>query len=265
MKSSVPSNNRVITLLTDFGYTDPFVGQMKGVILSINPHVNLIDITHDIEQHDIERAAFILWNSYKYFPSGTIHIAVVDPGVGTRRKAIVAEIENHYFLFPDNGIISYLIKNFEFRAFQIENTKYILNPKSPTFQGRDLFASAAAWLSKDEPIERFGREIKKLSKIPIREPRVFRDARRFGIIGDVIYIDRFGNAITNIKISSEKPKEIIINGKSLFLVKSYKEGKDKPSALINSDGYLEIFIYKGNVSKLLKIKKNTKVEVLLNG
>lgn len=265
MKSSERSSNKIITLLTDFGYSDTFVGQMKGVILSINPKVTIVDVTHDIRNHDIEEASFLLWSSYKYFPSGTIHIAVVDPGVGSKRKALLAEIDDHFFLFPDNGIISYVLKDKKFRAFIIENKKYILKQNSPTFQGRDLFAPASAWLSKNTPIENFGKEIKKLLTFPIKEPKISKDKGGIKITGNVIHIDKFGNAITNIKISKEKPKEVIVQGMSLPVVSCYSEGEKNPSVLINSDNFLEIFLYKGDVSKTLNINKKTIIEVLIDG
>lgn len=265
MTSSVLSSNRIITLLTDFGYSDSFVGQMKGVILSINPQVNIVDITHDIRNHEIEEASFLLWSSYKYFPSGTIHIAVVDPGVGSKRKAVVAEIDEHYFLFPDNGLISYVLKDKTFKAYKIENRKYILRQKSPTFQGRDLFAPAAAWLSKEVPIENFGEEIKKLKTLPIKEPKVIRDKNGLKIIGNVIHIDKFGNVITNINLSGKKPKEVIVQGISLPVVSFYSQGGNSPAALVNSDNLLEIFLYKGDASKILNINKETMIEVLIDG
>ncbi len=265
MTSSVLSSNKVITLLTDFGYLDPFVGQMKGVILSINPYITIVDITHDIKSHDIEEASFVLWNSYKYFPPGTIHIAVVDPGVGSKRKAVIAEIDKHYFLFPDNGLISYLIKDKKFKAFCIENKRYMLRQNSPTFQGRDLFAPSAAWLSKGESIENFGKEIKKLITFTVEEPKIIKNKKVLKIIGKVIHIDKFGNAITNIKISSEKPQEVKIQGISLPIVRFYNEGGEKPAALVNSDDFIEIFLYKGNAAKALNIDKNSIVEVLIDG
>lgn len=265
MTSSVLSNNRTITLLTDFGYSDSFIGQMKGVILSINPQVNIVDITHDIRNHDIEEASFLLWSSYKYFPSGTIHIAVVDPGVGSKRKAVVAEIDEHYFLFPDNGLISYVLRDKSFKAYRIENKKYILKRESPTFQGRDLFAPAAAWLSKDVPIENFGEEIKKLNTLPIKEPKVIRDKDGLKIIGHVMHIDKFGNVITNINLSRKKPKGLIVQGISLPIVRYYSQGGNRPSALVNSDDFIEIFVYKGSASKALNINKNSIIEVLIDG
>lgn len=265
MTSSVLSSNRIITLLTDFGYSDTFVGQMKGVILSINPHVTIIDITHDVKSHDIEEASFLLWSSYRYFPSGTIHIAVVDPGVGSKRRAVLAEIDGNYFLFPDNGLISYVLKGKSFKAYEIENSKYILKQKSPTFQGRDVFAPASAWLSKDIPIENFGKRIKKLKTFTVKEPKVIKDKDGLKIIGNVIHIDKFGNLITNINPQGKKVKGVIANGISLPILKFYSQGDDRPAALINSDDLIEIFLYKGSASKALAIDKNSTIEVLIDG
>ncbi len=259
------SQTKIITLLTDFGYSDPFVGQMKGVILSINPSVKIVDITHNIERHNIEEAAYVLYSSYKYFPSGTIHVAVVDPEVGSKRKAIVAQIDDHYFLSPDNGTISYLIRDNNFKAFEIENLKYLLKKKSPTFQGRDLFAPAAALLSKGIRIEDFGKALIEVKKFSIPEPIIVKEREALKILGQVVHIDQFGNLITNIRIEKGKPTKAILKGLSLPFVNFYSEAANKPAALINSDDLVEIFLYKGNASETLSIKKGTPVEVYING
>ena len=265
MTLSELSSNRIITLLTDFGYKDSFVGQMKGVMLSINPQVTIVDITHDIKNHDIEEASLLLWSNYRYFPKGTIHTAVVDPGVGSERKAVVAEIDNHYFLFPDNGLISYVLKDKSFKAFKIKNKKYILKQKSTTFQGRDVFAPAASWLSKGVRIENFGKEIKNLITFPLKEPKLIKDKERPKFIGHVIHIDKFGNAISNVSIFREKPKEVVVQGISLPVVNFYVEGGNSPAAVVNSDNLVEIFLYKGDASKVLNINKGTVIEVLIDG
>lgn len=266
MTLSEASNIRVITLLTDFGYKDSFVGQMKGAILSVNPEVKIVDITHDIESHDIEEASYVLSNSYKYFPQRTIHVAVVDPGVGSKRKAVIVEFDNHYFVCPDNGILTYVLSRGKFRAFEIENQKYILRLNSPTFQGRDVFAPAAAWLSKGVQIENFGRQIKKLKTLRIPQYEVVIENKRITKIkGKIILIDKFGNAITNIKAFGTNIKSLRINNLNLKVVNCYSESKTVPAAVINSDGYVEIFQYKGNAANLLKLKKKMKVEVTLDG
>lgn len=252
---------RIITLTTDFGYKDPFVGQMKGVILSINPEVQIVDITHDVASHSIEDAARLIWQSFKYFPQGTIHVVVVDPGVGSKRKALAVEAFNHYFLAPDNGVLTFILKKSIFKAFSIENKKYILRKDSPTFQGRDLFSAAAAWLSRGVKIEDFGKKIKKPVLIGIDE--AIKSANK--IIGKVVYIDKFGNAITNIELLKEKVKEVKFRDLTLPFVKFYEECKNSPAATLNSDGYVEIFFYRSSAAELLNIKRGETIEVLING
>jgi S-adenosylmethionine hydrolase len=261
MNSSEASKNRIITLITDFGYRDPFVGQMKGVILKINPYVKIIDITHDITSHDIEEASFILWESFKYFPEETIHLIVVDPQVGSKRKALIVKSQNHYFVAPDNGVLSHVIKEQSFTAFSIEEKKYILKKHSPTFQGRDIFAPVSAWLSKGIPIEKFGKPFYEPFMIDIPLPEKTKNK----IVGKIIYIDKFGNAITNIKASKKQIKHIKIAGLKLPIVNYYAESPQNPAALINSNGFVEIFIYKGNAAGFLNLKKGMNVEAIIYG
>lgn len=267
MSSLEASSSKIITLTTDFGYRDPFVGQMKGVILSIAPKAKIVDITHDIESHNIEDAAFIIYQSYKYFPAGTVHVVVVDPGVGSQRRAIVVEAQGHYFLCPDNGILSFIISQSSFSAFKIENKKYILKPDSPTFQGRDYFASAAAWILKGIPIEELGEQVFNPIVFDLGEPMRVQDKEKgkTKIIGKIIYIDKFGNCITNIRMDNLKVLKVRVKDIELSFVKCYSEAEKAPSALINSDGLLEIFIYMGNASKELGIEKNETIEVLIDG
>jgi S-adenosylmethionine hydrolase len=278
--------NRIITLTTDFGYKDPFVGEMKGVILSINPSVTIVDITHAIEPHNIEEGAFIIGSSYKYFPSETIHIAVVDPGVGSERRPIIVEADNHYFVGPDNGIFSYVVscssnvkvihiteatpqkiwRFFGNHALKGVFTRGTLSPlwviDSPTFQGRDIFAPVAAWLSKGIALEAFGHEIDDFRTFEVNLP-VVEDNR---ISGEVIYIDRFGNAITNIKKSDlqgfGEKFSIQIKGEIIRIVKNYSQAPDNSLyCLINSSGYLEFFVNMGSASRLFDINKGEKVVV----
>lgn len=260
MKSLEASSSKIITILTDFGLKDPFVGQMKGVILGINPHVKIVDITHEIEPQEVEDAAFVLYESFKYFPEGSIHIAVVDPEVGSQRKALIVKSQEHYFVAPDNGILSYVLKE-PFYAVSIENERYFLR-KSPTFQGRDVFAPAAAWLSKGIEITEFGS--------PAKDIKIFKtllDTKEFDdkIVGKIVYIDRFGNAITNIKPGDKKIRQIKVKGLTLPVVNFYSQHPHKPAALINSDGFVEIFIYMGNAKEALNLEKKQTVEVFLDG
>ncbi len=260
MKSSAASKNRIITLLTDFGYHDPFVGQMKGVILKINKNVKIVDITHGIQPQAVEDAAFVLWQSFKYFPEGSIHLSIVDPGVGSQRKALMVKAQGHYFIAPDNGILSYVIKK-PFVCISIENPKYFLQKESSTFHGRDIFAPVAAWLSKGVPISEFGKPLKKLFLLEDLNPVILNNK----IVGKIVYIDIFGNAITNIKPEGRKIKKIIVGGTILPIVSFYSQSPNKPAALINSDGFIEIFIYMGNAAKTIGLQKKQIVEALLDG
>jgi len=261
MISLEASETKIITLITDFGYKDPFVGQMKGVILSINPDVRIVDITHNITSHDIEEAAFVLFESFQYFPEGSIHMVIVDPGVGSKRRALIVSADGHYFIAPDNGLLSYIIKDRAFKAFCLENERYILKKESPTFQGRDVFAPASAWLSKGVPVHDFGNEV--IDPIVLDTLTTRLDKSR--IIGKIVYIDKFGNAITNIKVKAEKIKKVKVKQLILPVVSCYAHSENNPAALINSNGFIEIFIYKNNAAQLLNLKRDDTVEVLLNG
>lgn len=265
MNLSEASKSKIITLTTDFGYRDPFVGQMKGVILSIVPDAKIVDITHEVESHRIEDGAFILYQSYKYFPEGTVHIVVVDPGVGSERRALAVEARGHFFLCPDNGILSYILSQSSFRAFKIENKNYILKPNSPTFQGRDIFASAAAWLLRGVPINELGEEIRDPITFKVEEPVEIRDGGERKIIGKIIYIDKFGNCTSNIQVENLKIKRVFLRGLEIPLVRFYSEAKEGLSALVNSDGLLELFLYMGNASKEFGIERNQTVEVISDG
>lgn len=253
--------SRIITLITDFGYKDPFVGQMKGVILRINPLAKIVDITHHIGSHDIEEAAYVISESYKYFPEETIHVVVVDPTVGSKRKSLAVKAKGHFFLSPDNGILSYFFNEGEFKAYVIENEKYLLRKDSPTFQGRDLFAAVAAHLSKGLAIEELGPFYP--SPVKLNFAPLYYEKEK--IVGTVIRIDKFGNLITNIKVEKDKVKSVEIKGINFPFVTCYADSQDKPAALINSDGFLEIFLFRGSAAKTLLIEKGEKVEVELFG
>jgi len=184
----------IIALLTDFGLNDNFVGVMKGVIYHINPEVKIVDLSHQIESHNIHEAAFLLKSSYPYFPEGTVFLIVVDPGVGSERKSVIVETEKYLFVAPDNGVLSFLMERDMKRIIQITNEEYFLKPVSRTFHGRDIFAPVAAYLSKGEKVEKFGSQTRKIEKLTFPEPQVKNNR----LVGEVIYVDRFGNPITNI-------------------------------------------------------------------
>src|SRR5512135_1704123 len=187
----------LITLTTDFGYDDPFVGVMKGVILNINPEAKIVDLNHGIRPQDTMEAAFTIGMNFHYFPAETLHVVVVDPGVGSRRRPVLMLSDHHYFLGPDNGVFSYIyrMKHETLEVLHITADHYFLQKKSSTFQGRDVFAPVAAWFSRGVAMEKFGDRITDYQTIDLPFPEVTAE----GIIrGKIIHIDRFGNAISNI-------------------------------------------------------------------
>ena len=266
------SKSPIITLTTDFGGNDYFVGVMKGVILKINPQVEIIDITNNISSFKVTEGAFLLSNFYSYFPKKTIHLAVVDPGVGSKRRAVIAKTKDYIFIAPDNGILSYVYrKEKKFSVYDITNEKYFLKPISQTFHGRDIFAPVAGYLSKGISPAKFGENIKDFAHFSVKEPI----AEKNFISGDIIYSDHFGNLITNIsrndfdyslKQTKYKVFKIIINNLRINAIsKSYSTGKaDKLSAVWGSHGYLELFLKNSNASSRFKIKPEKKVNVFFS-
>jgi len=255
----------LITLITDFGLEDVYVGVMKGVILGINPNCRIIDITHSISPHDIYGAMFAIQSSYKYFPSGTIHLIVVDPGVGTNRRVIVVKTEKYYFVCPDNGLISMIInEEGPHKIYEVTNKEIFLKKISYTFQGRDIFAPVASYLSVGMHPEKMGREINDPVIIKLPKPSVKDDK----IYGEVIHIDRFGNLITNIPETLFKPEKAlkITIGKYLVdrFVRTYQEAPpDKLVALIGSTNTVEISKKEKNTAQELNLKKGEKVTIEL--
>ena len=187
----------VMTLLTDFGNQDAYVGVMKGVITGINPLANIIDICHNIPPQDVFNAAYLLYTSYKYFPRGTIHVAVVDPGVGTERNIVCVKTKDYFFLVPDNGLLSFIVQEEKPKLIvRLTNDRYFLPSPSNTFHGRDIFAPAAAYLSLGVKPLQLGIKINQLEKLDIPKPVRKKTGQ---VEGQIIYIDHFGNLITNIK------------------------------------------------------------------
>ena len=262
-------HSRIITLTTDFGTSDTYVGTMKGVILGINPNVQIVDLTHAIPPQDIYEAAFSIYAAHSYFPKGTIHIIVVDPGVGSDRQAIVSHIDKAFFVCPDNGVLSYLLHSAENEAAQpvdsvaIQNSAYYLPEVSNTFHGRDIFAPVAAHLSLGVPLGDIGPPVQTLVQLPIQVPELSGNI----LTGQIVKIDRFGNAITNISetaiarledasIGEIPVYEIRVGGVRLNRLNcAYAEsGIGKPLAIIGSYGLLEIAINGGNAKEGLGIK-----------
>jgi S-adenosyl-L-methionine hydrolase (adenosine-forming) len=244
--------NRIITLTTDFGNRDHYVGSMKGVIYSINPDAIITDITHEIPFHDVFSAAFNLRGFIPYFPKETINLVVVDPGVGSSRKPIALEADEKFFVGPDNGVFTYVILESEsFRAYEISNPKYFLPDISFTFHGRDIFAPVTAHLSLGVSIEDLGERLLDPLMLEIKEPEI-GDRE---IAGEVIFEDTFGNLITNIPgsmVDSDSRlhvSDIVING----VCKSYSEASEgELLAVIGSSGFLELSVNRGRASDLIK-------------
>ena len=251
----------LITLTSDFGLKDPFVGMMKGVIHTINNEITIIDISHGIDSQDILAAAFIIYNSFNYFPKKTIHIVVVDPGVGTSRRPILVKAFDHYFIGPDNGVLSHVISGDNNAViYEITEERYFLRSIGNTFHGRDIFAPVAGWLSKGCEPDNFGNIISDHIRIDNRMP--FYDN---GILkGEIIYIDRFGNLFSNISssdIAEQRPRlydsaiSIRLNDYEFSLRKCYAEAEvGETAAVINSIGLLEIYLFMGNAAEKINAR-----------
>ncbi len=262
-------NKRVITLITDFGDESGYVGVMKGVILTINPDCQIIDITHKISPQAIEEAAFLLNNSCSYFPELSIHVVVVDPGVGSERKLILVETDKHWFVGPDNGVFSFVFSMEGFKnVWEITNKSYFLPEVSYTFHGRDIFAPVAAHLSLGVPAGELGKELRKFVVLKDLEPKL-----KTGVIkAKVIYIDHFGNLISNIskdlfgRFVADKPFKISVGGKMIQkLSLSYTDtGDGEFLALFGSSQWLEISVKNGNCQKELNVRKGTEFDVLVS-
>ncbi|MEM4809976.1 MAG: S-adenosyl-l-methionine hydroxide adenosyltransferase family protein [Desulfurococcaceae archaeon] len=262
---------RLIALITDFGYKDPYVGVMKAVIKSINPDVDIIDLTHGITRHDVLEAALTLAISAKYFQRGTIFVVVVDPGVGSTRRALLIETSNYILIGPDNGCLTLLAEADRVkRVFDISNTRYRLGEMSSTFHGRDLFAPVAAWVSKDVPLEEIGVEIDYaiVNKIKIEKPSVKDDELR----GMVVLIDVYGNIMTNI--DKQLLNELNIAYDTPLAIKTYRSEdicifersfsmvpKGALACYINSWGFLEIGENMGDAARRLMVEKGEEIVI----
>lgn len=260
----------VITLLTDFGTADYFVAAAKGVILGANPRARIVDITHDIPPRDIEDAAFTLLAACGSFLAGTIHLAVVDPGVGSSRRPILINARDQFFVGPDNGIFSYVCEDTEItpEVFHLTNTKYFRHPVSQTFNGRDIFAPVAAALSNGVNPQELGVLVTDFIRLPPLKPKTSPDGE---ITARIIHIDRFGNCVTNITHNDLTAKMIAAGARLKLkgkLVKSFRNyfteetgSRDKVFGIWGSAGFLEIVTTNGSAAKLLKAKRGDSVAV----
>ncbi|MHB8174807.1 MAG: SAM hydrolase/SAM-dependent halogenase family protein [Nitrospirota bacterium] len=255
----------LITLTTDFGTKDYFSGAMKGVILGINPDARIIDISHEVPSHDIWSAAYLLGAAYEYFPQFTIHLVVVDPGVGSQRKPVLAVTDRHYFIAPDNGVLSFVYADPGFsKVIHLTASHYFREGQGSTFNARDIFAPAAAWLSKGIEAENFGDEITDYVRFNIPCSRKEDN----GVSGEIVYMDKFGNAITNVKSADIEELcaqgaqcgieagQLTLNEVSPFY-SAIKKGET--GAVINGSGFLEIFVCQGDARKTCGFKRGDKI------
>jgi len=258
----------LITLTTDFGTSDYYVAAMKAVILSVDDQIRLVDLSHDIKAQDIMAAAWVLKHSAYLFPEGTVHLAVIDPGVGTERKPVAVKHRGQFFIGPDNGLFSLVSDNEPVEAIELDKSEHwrVTDP-SATFHGRDIFAQVAAKLSTGTSFDELGSPLQSLEVYHWAQPT----NDKYGLQGWVVHIDRFGNLMTNI------PKSMITNlgandqlriyvGTQILrgIASTYGSVPEGEAvALIGSTGTLEVAVYKGNAAEMLGVYQGAAVSVLL--
>ena len=263
----------IITLTTDFGLNDHFVGTMKGVILAIVPHAEIVDICHSVQAFDILDGALALAQAYHYFPSGTVHLVIVDPGVGTARRPILASSEQYNFVAPDNGVLSLMYAREERLSVRhISADHYFLQPVSNTFHGRDIFAPVAAYLAKGVDHEKFGDEISDYVRFNAPKPKPI-DAK--SMRGVVLRVDRFGNLITNFTPQdipalfepTPPPFKVVVGKREITSIRTnYGEGApNEVFGILGSMGYLELAANRAAAAQLLGASKGTEVQLIFEG
>jgi S-adenosyl-L-methionine hydrolase (adenosine-forming) len=252
----------VITLLTDFGTADYFVGAVKGAILSVNPRAVIVDLTHEIPPQDIAAGAFTLLAAYKTFPTGTIHMAVVDPGVGSTRRPIVVSANEQFFVGPDNGLFTYIYdREPSHRVFHVTAEKYFRPESSSTFHGRDIFAPVAAALSNGLNPRKFGLRINDAVRLAVSlKPEVLENG---DVRARIIHIDRFGNCVTNITRDLVKSNDVslLINRKTIKQFRNFyvEDSSNTPFAIWGSAGFLEISVNGASAAEVLRAKRGDAV------
>lgn len=241
----------IITLLTDFGTADGYVGEMKGVLLSLAPDVRVVDITHDVPPQDVESGRLALARVWRRFPAGTVHLAVVDPGVGSARRALAVESEGRFLVGPDNGLLSPALLLGGARAVELSVPPHA----SATFHGRDVFAPAAAKLALGTPIDSLGGSVDDAIVRRTPEPRRLGDG---GISGEVIAVDRFGNAITNLL--SLRGGNVEVSGQTLPVRRTYAEvATGCAVAVVGSSGLIELAVREGSAARELGLERGSRV------
>jgi S-adenosylmethionine hydrolase len=260
---------RFVTFTTDFGTRDHYVGTMKGVVYSINPLARVVDISHEIQPHDVLDGALTLAQAYKYFPADTIHMVVVDPGVGSARRPILARTDKYFFVAPDNGVLSLVLEREERVSVRhITSEHYFLQPVSQTFHGRDIFAAVAGWLSKEVKFTKFGDEISDYVRFLMPAPKALEPGR---IQGVVLKVDKFGNVVTNLTprdlpqlFAPEPPPFKIVIGKHEIVSMRSSYAESAPGevfGILGSMGFLEISMNQDAAARVLDVNKGAEIVV----
>jgi S-adenosylmethionine hydrolase len=256
----------VVTLLTDFGLRDFFVGAMKGVILAVNRDARIIDISHDIPPQGVREAAFVLKGSYPHFPPGTIHVVVVDPGVGGARKAILVDAGAHLFVGPDNGVFSWIYRDWPCTVVELTEAQFFLPEVSSTFHGRDVFAPVAGHLSLGVyDVGSFGTVVPDPVTIEFPEPVLRSDE----IIGEIVHVDRFGNLVTNIPKmmlrGRVKPGEVVVDVEGTVIegiaVSYAQKEPGERLAIVGGAGLLEVSVNRGSARDSLRVGVGGRVSI----
>jgi len=249
----------IVTLITDFGLQAEYAGAMKGAVLTVNPRCQIVDITHQIPPQDRLRASFVLQNSYAYYPEGTVHLVVVDPGVGTDRRPLILEKRGHFFVGPDNGVFTGVLSfPGKCRGYEITRQEFFRKPLSSTFHGRDLFAPVAGHLSLGVPPSKFGLPILDYKRIEWPQPKI--ENKRW--VSQILWADPFGNLIINISRNAHGPRlaeeRWVIRGhgwKIENLSETYGDVEPgRPLALFGSSGWLELAVNQNRAQEVLKLK-----------
>ena len=255
----------LITLTTDFGLSDHYVGAMKGVILSICPRARIVDISHGVGAYEIAEAEFTLAQAYRYYPRGAGHVVVVDPGVGTARRPILAQAAGQVFVAPDNGVLSMIYAREKHKVRAISSERYFLQPVSNTFHGRDIFAPVAAHLAGGVPVARFGTSIADYLRLDFDTP--VRTGRSTWT-GAILKVDRFGNLVTNFSVEDfpdlgARPFEMAVGMARIgVLAANYAEcGAGEAFAIVGSAGFYEISVGQASAAKVLGCGAGAPVEL----
>jgi S-adenosyl-L-methionine hydrolase (adenosine-forming) len=254
----------IVTLTTDYGTQDHLVGVLKGVILHIAPNATIVDINHHVVPFDVLDGALAIGTAYRYFPPRTVHVVVVDPGVGTERRPIVVSADQHYFVAPDNGVLSLVYERESVMVRHVTASHYFLSPVSQTFHGRDIFAPVAAWLARSYQTEAFGEEIRDYARFALPQPKPAGQALK----GVVLRVDSFGNLMTNFT-PRDLPQAGLANGTIRLevagkrverLARTFAEGPaGEPVAILGSSDFLEIVVNQGNAARVLGAGRGSEV------